>query len=133
MKRPKYFTAFAFVVALSGVGCGNSFYSPSGHEDRIQYKEWILEQRTSELESLERDLADKHAKATMLNSRIRANEAAISRLGARPAASEINAAELERLNREGAILRSDLFETQGRIRQLEAEQIRLRSELLPTS
>ena len=133
MKRPTYFTAFAFVVALSCAGCGNSFYSPSQHEARIQNKENILGQRTSELASLEGDLAGKRAKANTLNSRIRANEADIARLGARPAAPEVNASELERLNREGATLRSDLIETQGRIRELEAEQTKLRKEILNTN
>jgi peptidoglycan hydrolase CwlO-like protein len=133
MMRHMNFIAITLAVALSGSGCGNSFYSPSGHETRIQGKEKILAQRNSELASMEDDLAGKRAKANTLNSRIRANEADIARLGARPAAPEVNASELERLNREGATLRSDLFETQSRIRELEAEQTKLRKEMLHTN
>ena len=130
MKPQAHVMAITLAVALSSSGCGNSFYSPSGHEARIREKERMLGRRNWELANIKGDLSGKRAKSNTLNSRIRANEADIARLRALPSPPETNVAELERLNQEGVRLRADLSATQERISHLEFEQTRLRKELL---
>jgi predicted nucleic acid-binding Zn-ribbon protein len=130
VKSRLLFPSAALAVLLGVSGCGYSFYSPSAHGERIREKERILGERNRELADIDRGLATNRTTERTLRTRIATNQAAIARHRSRPTQTEMKSPELQRLDQESVILRTDLVETQGRISELEAEQTRLRKELM---